>query len=100
MCSFMKLCSLVALLLVLAFGSCTSNQNQDSARFLKKVECEKYAENTRQEYRETGSLMPGGVAERNYYVERIFYSPKRDSCRNGNLARGSPLRRAERKLAH
>ena len=76
----MKLCSLVALLLVLAFGSCTSNQNQDSALFLKKVECEKYAERTRQEYRETGPLMAGGAAERNYYVERIFYSPKRDSC--------------------
>ena len=59
---------------------CSSNQNQESALFQKKVECEKYAEKTRQEYRETGPLMPGGAAERHYYVERIFYSPKRDSC--------------------
>lgn len=60
--SFMKLRLLVALLLVLAFASCASNQNQDCATLLKKVECEKYAERTRQEYRETGSLMPGGAA--------------------------------------
>ncbi len=80
MCSFMNLHLLVLLPLVLAFGSCTSNQNQKSTLFLKKVECEKYAERTRQEYRETGPLMPGGDAQTNYYVERIFYSPKKDSC--------------------
>jgi len=51
----------------------------DPTLFQKKVECEKYASKLLKEFRETGPVMPGGSGG-DWYVERIFYSPKRDSC--------------------
>jgi hypothetical protein len=75
----MKLPLLFALPLLLSFDGCMSNQNRESALFQKKVECEKYGDKTRQEFREAGPLMPGG-AKGDYYVERSFYSPARNSC--------------------
>ena len=60
------------LLSVVCLLGCTSRV------FQRKVECEKYASRILQEYRESPGIP--GSSPGDYYVERVFYSPKRDSC--------------------
>ena len=63
-------------------------QNRESAVFQKRVECEKYAEKTGHEYRETAPLMPSGAAERNYSVA----ADKADSNSVRPWDQGTPIR--------
>ena len=74
----MKGILLVAALVELV--GCTSYQPDHARLFQKSAECEKYANAMLTEYRETARFMPTFPERGDWYVERVFYSPKRDSC--------------------
>ncbi len=47
--------------------------------FQRKENCERYAIELQNQFKESGDTIPG-VTKGSYYIERSFYSPKRNSC--------------------